>query len=252
MALFQPGSQIKLTNVSIVRLRKGGKRFEVACYKNKVMEWRNNVETDIDEVLQIHSVFLNVSKGQVASKDDLQKAFKTDDTDKIIKEILKKGELQVSDKERQSQMDSMHRDIATIVAEKCINPESKRPYTVSMIEKALSDLHFSVRPNKSAKQQALEVIKQLQEKDIIPIARTQMRLRITMPAKEGKRIKDKLMPLLETVEDEDWVSAECEIIALVGPGQFRTISDLLQSTTKGRGQVEVLNLSESREGDTKF
>jgi ribosome maturation protein SDO1 len=33
----------RLTNVSIVRLRKGGKRFEVACYKNKVMEWRSNV-----------------------------------------------------------------------------------------------------------------------------------------------------------------------------------------------------------------
>lgn len=28
--------QIKLTNVSVVRLRKGGKRFEIACYKNKV------------------------------------------------------------------------------------------------------------------------------------------------------------------------------------------------------------------------
>jgi hypothetical protein len=43
MSIFQPGSQIKLTNVALVRLRKGGKRFEVACYKNKVMEWRNQV-----------------------------------------------------------------------------------------------------------------------------------------------------------------------------------------------------------------
>jgi len=33
----------RLTNVSIVRYRKGGKRFEIACYKNKVMEWRNGV-----------------------------------------------------------------------------------------------------------------------------------------------------------------------------------------------------------------
>ena len=35
--------QVRLTNVSIVRLKKGGKRFEIACYKNKVLEWRNNV-----------------------------------------------------------------------------------------------------------------------------------------------------------------------------------------------------------------
>jgi ribosome maturation protein Sdo1 len=44
-------------------------------------------ETDLDEVLQIHSIFLNVSKGQVASKDDLSKSFKTDDQDKIIQEV---------------------------------------------------------------------------------------------------------------------------------------------------------------------
>lgn len=28
--------QVKLTNVAIVRLKKGGKRFELACYPNKV------------------------------------------------------------------------------------------------------------------------------------------------------------------------------------------------------------------------
>jgi ribosome maturation protein SDO1 len=44
-------------------------------------------ETDLDEVLQIHNVFLNVSKGQVASKDDLNKCFKTDDLDKVIQEV---------------------------------------------------------------------------------------------------------------------------------------------------------------------
>ncbi|KAL0136987.1 hypothetical protein V8B55DRAFT_1160645 [Mucor lusitanicus] len=43
MVIKKPNTQIKLTNVSIVRLRKGGKRFELACYKNKVMEWRSNV-----------------------------------------------------------------------------------------------------------------------------------------------------------------------------------------------------------------
>jgi hypothetical protein len=46
-----------------------------------------NRETDLDEVLQIHSIFLNVSKGQVASKEDLNKSFKTDDQDKIIQEV---------------------------------------------------------------------------------------------------------------------------------------------------------------------
>lgn len=43
MPINQPANQIKLTNVSVVRLKKGGKRFEIACYKNKVREWRTGM-----------------------------------------------------------------------------------------------------------------------------------------------------------------------------------------------------------------
>ena len=44
---------------------------------------------DLDEVLQIHSVFINVSKGQLAKKEDLILAFGTDKADQIIVEVRK-------------------------------------------------------------------------------------------------------------------------------------------------------------------
>ncbi|CAO3626171.1 unnamed protein product [Cunninghamella echinulata] len=214
MPIQQPSGQIKLTNVSIVRLRKGGKQFELACYKNKVMEWRSNVETNLDEVLQIHSVFLNVSKGQVASKEDLKKCFKHDDTDKVIQEILKKGELQVAEKERSNQLESMWKDIANIVTDNCVNPQTKRPYTVTMIEKAMQDLHLSVNPKRSSKSQALDVIKQLQEKQLLPIQRAQMRIRITLPqGKEFKKVlKESIQPLVTSIEEEDHEAEEIEVV----------------------------------------
>ena len=68
-------------------------------------------------------------------------------------QILAKGELQVSEKERQTQLEAMFREIATIVADKCINPETKRPYTVGVIERAMKDVHYAVKPQRSAKQQ---------------------------------------------------------------------------------------------------
>ncbi len=71
----------------------------------------------------------------------------------LFPQILAKGELQVSEKERHQQLESMFTDIATIVAEKCVNPDTKRPYTVGMIEKAMKDIHISVKPNKNTKQQ---------------------------------------------------------------------------------------------------
>ncbi|KAL1776942.1 ribosome maturation protein SBDS [Sigmodon hispidus] len=202
MSIFTPTNQIRLTNVAVVRMKRAGKRFEIACYKNKVVGWRSGVEKDLDEVLQTHSVFVNVSKGQVAKKEDLISAFGTDDQTEICKQILTKGEVQVSDKERHTQLEQMFRDIATIVADKCVNPETKRPYTVILIERAMKDIHYSVKPNKSTKQQALEVIKQLKEK--IKIERAHMRLRFILPVNEGKKLKEKLKPLMKVVESEDY------------------------------------------------
>ena len=66
-----------------------------------------------------------------------------------------KGELQVSEKERHVQQDTMLKDIATTVADKCVNPENQRPYPVSMIEKAMKDVHFSLKPNRNTKQQVV-------------------------------------------------------------------------------------------------
>lgn len=42
-AIFTPTNQKRLTNIAVVRLKKAGKRFEIACYPNKVTSWRNKV-----------------------------------------------------------------------------------------------------------------------------------------------------------------------------------------------------------------
>ena len=152
MSLKQPVNQVRLTNVAVVRLKRRGKRFELACYKNKVLSWREGNEDDLDEVIQTSSIFSNVSKGVLAKKKDLKDCFKTDDENAVVLEILKKGELQVSEKERQYQSENLFNEIALIVSEKCVDPETKRPFSVGVIEREMKDtLHFAVQPNKPAK-----------------------------------------------------------------------------------------------------
>jgi ribosome maturation protein SDO1 len=175
----QPAGQVRLTNVAIVRYKRMGKRFEVAAYKNKVMNWRNRIETDVNEVLQTHTVFFNVSKGVVAGRQDLIEAFGTDEHLQCALVILDKGELEVSDKERAMQYNTLFRDVATMIAEKCVNPDTNRPYPISMIERALHDVHFAVLPTKSAKAQALRGIAAL--KGYMPIERARMKVRVSVP-----------------------------------------------------------------------
>ncbi|KAI7263867.1 Shwachman-Bodian-diamond syndrome protein [Hortaea werneckii] len=136
----QPSNQIRLTNVSLVRLKKGKKKFEIACYKNTVTSFRAGNETDLDNVLQIPNVFLNVNKGQVAPNEELKKAFPGMTRDEVVLEILNKGEIQVGEKERGVELERVHREVVEMVAGRLVDPKSKRVYTTGMIEKALDQL----------------------------------------------------------------------------------------------------------------
>lgn len=205
-------------------------------------------EKDLDEVLQTNTIFTNVSKGQVAKKEELMKIFNKEDLTEICKEILTKGELQVSDKERSNQLDSLFKDIATIVADKCLNPELKRPYPVTIIEKAMKDLHYSVKPNQSSKQQALHVIKLL--KETLAIERAKMRLRVIFNGKVGKKCKEKLMKINTIeVEEEDRDGEKLTIIFLIDPGEYRNVDNMITAETKGAALVEILSYKEVTLGE---
>jgi ribosome maturation protein SDO1 len=197
-------------------------------------------------VLQVQAVFTNVSKGILAKSQDLKKHFGTDDVKEVCLFILQKGELQVSEMERKSQQEKLLRDIATIVAEKCINTETNRPLTVGVVERAMKEIHYSLNPNKSAKQQALHVIKLLQEKGNLPIARAKMRLQLTIPLSFLNTVKEKLQPLVAVWETERFHSQntseithaiiECQI----DPSHFREVNQLVLQETQKMGNVEVL------------
>jgi ribosome maturation protein SDO1 len=106
MALKAPTNQVRLTNVAVVRYKAKGLRFEVACYKNKVQSYRAGNESDLDEVLQSHTIFANVSKGSVANRADIVEAFgDLKSNDDIVKLILDKGDVQISEKERTVERD---------------------------------------------------------------------------------------------------------------------------------------------------
>jgi ribosome maturation protein SDO1 len=129
----------------------------------------------------------------------------------IITEILKKGEMQVGEKERNAQLERIHNEVIDLVASKLVDPRNKRVYTVGIIGKALDQLSSqggkhgegkgsgtatlsngddsekaNPRPTwtgvvttRSAKSQALDAMKALIAWQPIPISRARMRLRIT-------------------------------------------------------------------------
>ncbi|VVC36393.1 Ribosome maturation protein Sdo1/SBDS,Ribosome maturation protein SBDS, N-terminal,Ribosome maturation [Cinara cedri] len=238
--IFTPTNQIRLTNVAVVRMKINGKRFEIACYRNKVISWRNGIEKDIDKVLQTHSVFTNVSEGQVAKKEDLQKVFNTDNLTDICKHILVKGELQISDEVRSAQLYAPLKDIATIVAGQCVNPETRRPYSITVIEKAMKDVHYSVKPNMNDQQQALEAIRLIRA--VLPLERA-MKLKIQYSNIRFDQLWDKVLIFGSTIYSIQWNSGDFTLILLINPDNYRQI-ERLQTSTEHTFHMEVLNLED--------
>jgi ribosome maturation protein SDO1 len=72
-------------------------------------------------------------------------------------QILAKGEIQVGEKERSNQLETLFREVATIVADKCIDPTTRRPHPVSTIEKAMKEIHYNLNASKTAKQQVRDL-----------------------------------------------------------------------------------------------
>ena len=46
-----PKNMKVLTDIAVIKLKKGGKQFEIACYRNKIANYRNKQETDLSEVI---------------------------------------------------------------------------------------------------------------------------------------------------------------------------------------------------------
>ncbi|CAB9515325.1 maturation protein SBDS [Seminavis robusta] len=246
----QPINQVRLTNVAVVRMNKGGKRFEIACYRNKVMDYRQGLETDLSEVLQTDRIFANVSKGEFAKHADLQKVFGTKNEESIAQTILTKGALQVSDLERQAQLENTLAQIATWVASHCVHPTSQRPYTISQVKYALGK-QYQVQPHKPIKKQYLDCVKFLKTK--IPIERAKMELALSYSTTtpEAQEQLEKLiadhesLSLTQQTSNSDNELTRCVLLA--DPSLYRLLDDLAKTLPEGK--LEILRQVVTLEGD---
>lgn len=228
-------AQERHTNIAIVRLKKGGKKFEVAAYPNKVLGWRQGIEKDLDDVLQVANVFDSVSRGIVAKRGDMAKILGTDDVVECCKIILSKGEVQVGEKEREMEYSSKFRDIATMVASRCVNSQTGWPFTVATIETAMKDtIHYAVNPQKPTKQQAMEVIERLKEH--MPIARARIHVKLLSKSLS----KDEVLKIAGE-KGEITSSGEGWIELLADPSHFKALEQYAKSAD---GTIVILQFSE--------
>lgn len=253
--IFQPIGNVKLTDVAVIRLKKGGRRYEVATYRNKINEFRKNLENDLDNVLQTQEVFSNVSRGEIARREDLKKSFGTDDIEKIIIEILNKGEIQLGKEERTKELESKFHEVASIISRECINTETKKPHPTTIIIKAMRASHISIDLSKNSKRLAVDVFRKLKDSGIIPIARVQMSVCINADSTYLPDIHESIKNLVQNIsENFDIQGAKSGYACTVDPGNFRELAQIIKIITDNTGSLSIMstNSTEHFGGDMKF
>lgn len=258
--ITQPVNQVRLTNVAVVRLSRGGNRFEVACYRNKIVNYRQGTETDLSEVLQTTRVFTNVSKGQFAKSSLLEKCFGTSDEEEVCRFILEKGDVQVSDLERNAQLESTIREVASMVSEKCVHPVSRRPYTMAQIRDAMKMAGFMVHPTRNTKQQFLDCVRLLQKTEVLSIERAKMQLALVfLSLGDGEeesfetRRHAAIEMLMEAGVGENDIQAPTagnsnRVVFLSDPSLYRQV-DAIARDASVKGRVEIIQQCVTEEGD---
>ena len=220
--LKQPVGQKVFTNISIVRLKFGKSRFELACYPNKVQDYRDKKEKDINEVLQAKEIFSNAIKGDLVPKKVLKEVFPKMTYQDIIKLILDKGDIQTGEKEREEGKANLKKYIANIIVQKTYNINNGLPFPQDTIELALDEIKFKYNEKENEKKQALKAIKELINKKALPIERKLMQLKINVKKienentpfyKEKDKLEDFNKKVLEYCKEIEAEIIENEIIS---------------------------------------
>ena len=91
---------VSLDEAVIARLKKGEEHFEVLVDPYAAADLIDGKDVDVIQSLAIDSVFKDSKKGTHASEESLQKNFGTGDIGEITKQIILKGDIQLTTEQR--------------------------------------------------------------------------------------------------------------------------------------------------------
>ena len=176
--------------------------------------------------MQIDEIFTNVSKGNIAKQKDLELFKPISDKKQIIMEILNKGELQVSEMERDDAHDRLKKGVASIICEKCFDTSNMSEFSQQVILKAFTDLKLNIKPNQPAKKQALKIMVDLEK--ALPIERMKIRMKFTVGQDQLEQAKNMIKEVIDAKEYELEQQTEKEMLITYEPLWFREFDNILQ------------------------
>ena len=225
-----------LENAHIARLKKGKYNFEILVDVEKALDFKKGKQVNISDVLASYEIYKDAKKGERAS--NLKEVFNTEDVEEIAKEILLKGEIQLTAEYLKKERERMLKEIIAEVHRQAIDPTTKLPIPTTRIENALKEVKFNVELRKSVQKQVEELVSKL--KYVMPIKIEMKRISIIVPAQyTGKSYS--AIKSLGNIEKEEWLNdGSLKVTLAILAGDYNDFVEKISKLTQGNVEIKDL------------
>ena len=205
----------------------------------KFREEKGNMKLDLDELLAAEGVFVGPARdGAKASTEELQKTFGTTDLAECVKQILLKGDLQLTTDQRRRMVERKRRLIIQHIARNAINPQTKSPHPPARIEAAMDEARIHLDPFKSVDAQVQDVLKAI--RPLIPIRIETVQIAVKFPAAHAGKAQSALHGWGD-LKQQAWQSDGSFIAVVEIPGGMQTeFFNHLNQRTHGDVETRIL------------
>jgi len=221
-----------------VRLVVEGQHFEVLVNPDAALSFKQGKNVEPSQVLVMDEVYADSNKGLRVGSEKLRKYFNTDDEAKAALEVLRRGELNLTQEQRRRLTDEKRRAIIATISKTFVDPKTMLPHPPLRVDQAMQEARIAVDPFQDANEQMKLVVEKL--RSILPLKSEKVKLLVKVsPQYTGQTIG--ILKNFGDILKEDWgsdgtLSAIVEIPAGGQPG----LLDRLGSVTKGAAQVTVV------------
>jgi ribosome maturation protein SDO1 len=221
-----------------VRLTIAGEHFEVLVNPDSALSFKQGRKVEPSTVIAVDEVYSDSRKGLRASSEKLKLHFGTDDHAKAALEILRQGELNLTQEQRKRLTDEKRKAIIAVISKTFVDPRTLLPHPPTRIDQAMQEARITVDPFQDPNEQMKSIVESL--RTILPLKSEKIKLQVKVAAQYTGQAIGVLKNYGEILK-EDWLadgtlSAIVEIPAGGQPG----LLDRLGSTTKGAAQVTVV------------
>ena len=232
---------MKMDKLHLARLKKGENTYEVVVDPDLAMEFRENKEIQLRDVLKSDTVFFDAKKGLEASHEHLAALFGTEDMEAVAKEIILHGEIQLSAEFREKKRQEKRKQIIDIIHRNGIDPKTNLPHPVTRIENALEEAKVRIDENKTADGQVQDILKAL--KPIMPIKFVTKEIQVHVPKEYAGKLYGNIINFGKMV-NESWNNDGSVTVTVEIPGGLETdFYDQMNSLSQGTIEAKVIKVN---------